>query len=67
MEAVRQAVRFAHSRVTTAHLVLAILAIEEQFVAAGLRLPEDRLAANGAGAILGSHGRDVPGCDDTHG
>ena len=46
IEAVRQAVRLAHSQVTSAHLVLAVLSFDEQMAFDGGELPESQALAN---------------------
>ncbi|WP_433870946.1 Clp protease N-terminal domain-containing protein [Saccharopolyspora sp. CA-218241] len=50
-EAMRQAVRFGHPQVTTAHLVLAMLVVDEQIATSGQRLRK-RFAVDNAGAEL---------------
>lgn len=56
LEAVRQAVRLNHPRVTTGHLVLAALALDEQIALSRQALPGDLAKANRAGQVLARHG-----------
>jgi hypothetical protein len=56
LEAVRQAIQLAHPQVTTAHLLLAVLSLDEQLAAAQVRLPDALLEDNAGGEILAAHG-----------
>jgi hypothetical protein len=56
MEAIRQAVRLDHLQVTTAHLLLAVLSLDEQLTAAQVRLPNELVEDNAGGEILAAHG-----------
>lgn len=54
-EAIRQAVRLGEARVSTAHLLLAVVELDEQLNAVGLRLPEPLQSVNCGGRILAKH------------
>lgn len=51
-EAIRQAVRGGSGQVTEAHLLVALVALEQQLLATGKRFGEPWGAYNGAGALL---------------
>lgn len=62
-EAIRQAVRVGAERVTTAHLLFALLALDEQLEEVQVALPERVAMSNRGGAILRTFGvslRAVP-------
>ncbi|MEW2359436.1 Clp protease N-terminal domain-containing protein [Spirillospora sp. NPDC029432] len=56
LEAERQAVRLGHATVTTVHLLVAMLVLDEQLAAAGDRLRDDLAGLNGAAGLLRERG-----------
>lgn len=55
-EAKRQAVRLAHPKAATAHLLLAVLALDEQLAATGGRFSTELAASNTAAELLRTRG-----------
>lgn len=56
MEAERQAVRLGHSRVTTAHLLLAMLVVDDQVTTAGHRFRDEVARVNAGAELLRTRG-----------
>ncbi|MFI0353186.1 Clp protease N-terminal domain-containing protein [Actinomadura sp. 9N407] len=59
-EARRQAVRLGHSNVTTVHLLLAMLALDDQLTTTGLRLRDGLEQNNTAAELLRAQGVTLP-------